>query len=359
MKKRIAALSLTLAITMTALAGCGGSSSSSSGGSSAPAETKAAAESSAPASADTSDAEFVMKIGGQWSDSSVHSRVITEALIPKVEEYSGGRIKCEFYGNNAIGNELDQLSQLQMNTLQFATLSDQSATIDQGNMTVLYLPYLFTSPEHWDAVVDGEIGAKLTENLPSQGVRVLGFTDNGYREITSNKPINSAADMKGLKMRVTSSDMYIAIFEALGCSCQAMTLADAYTALETGTCDGQDNAYNTILNASLNDVQDYLCNSDHVLGTLYQAVSETWYQSLPADLQEALDKAVKEACQWERDEYRRLTEEDHQALLDAGMQETNPDKQSFIDATAVVYDNFLAKYPELAEVVDQIKAMGE
>ena len=220
--KKATALLLAAGLSVTMLAGCGGSSSGS-GGASAPADNAAKTEAAASGSG---DAEFTMKIGGQWADSSVHSRMITEVLVPRVEELSGGRIKCEFYGNNSIGNEIDQLSQLQMNTLQLATLSDQSATLDQANMTVLYLPYLFDSEEQWDAVVDGEIGQEISANLPAQGVRILGYSENGYREVTTaKKEINSAEDMKGLKMRVTSSDMYIAIFEALGCSFQAMTIA--------------------------------------------------------------------------------------------------------------------------------------
>lgn len=349
--KKAMALLLTAGLSAAVLAGCGGSSGS--GSAAAPADSSAKTETAA---SDSGSAEYTMKIGGQWADSSVHSRMITEVLIPKVEELSGGRIKCEFYGNNSIGNEIDQLSQLQMNTLQLATLSDQSATLDQANMTVLYLPYLFDSEEQWEKVVDGEIGQQLVANLPSQGVRILGFSENGYREVTtSKKEINSAEDMKGLKMRVTSSDMYIAIFEALGCSCQAMTIAEAYTALETGTCDGQDNAYNTIVNANFAEVQKYLANTNHVLGTLYLTVSEAWYQSLPDDLKEAVDTAVTEACKWEREEYRSLAVEDRQKLLDAGMVETNPDLESFKAATQVVYDNFVKKYPEMESVIENIK----
>lgn len=349
--KKAMALLLAAGISVSMLAGCGGGS-----GSTAAPAASGSADTGAAASAGSGDAEYTMKIGGQWADSSVHSRMITEVLVPKVEELSGGRIKCEFYGNNSIGNEIDQLSQLQMNTLQLATLSDQSATLDQANMTVLYLPYLFDSEEQWDAVVDGEIGQKISANLPAQGVRILGYSENGYREVTTaKKEINTADDMKGLKMRVTSSDMYIAIFEALGCSCQAMTIAEAYTALETGTCDGQDNAYNTIVNANFAEVQKYLANTNHVLGTLYLTVSEAWYQSLPDDLKEAVETAVTEACKWEREEYRKLAVEDRQKLLDAGMVETNPDLESFKTATQVVYDDFLKKYPEMEEVVEAIK----
>ena len=358
-------LSLILATGLAAamLAGCGGSSSSGSSSGAASSGTDAAKEESTDttAAADTSstasDAEFTLKIGGQWADSSVHSRMIKEVFIPEVEEKSGGRIKCEFYGNNAVGNEVDQLSQLQMNTLQMATLSDQSATLDQANLTVLYLPYLFEDEAHWEAVVDGEIGQELVANLPSQGIRVLGYSENGYRQVTTaKKAINTAEDMKGLKMRVTSSDMYIAIFEALGCSCQAMTIAEAYTALETGTCDGQDNAYNTIVNANFNEVQKYLANTNHVLGSLYIAVSETWYQTLPDDLKTAVQEAVTDACVWERQTYRELAEEDHKKLLDAGMTETNPDIESFKEATSVVYDKFIQKYPEMEDVIARIQS---
>lgn len=345
--KRVICLGMAIVMLSLLLSACNSSTP--------PADSAAPGGNSSEPAADGT--VYTMKLGGQWADSSVHSKMFTEVFIPQVEERSGGRIKCEWYGNNALGNEMDQLTQLQMGELHLATLSDQSATIDPAHMLLPYLPFLFESEEHWDAVVDGELGEQLASGMPSAGVRCLGFDENGYRVVTNNaRPINTAADMQGLKMRVTSSDMYIALFTALGCSCQAMTLGEAYSALETGACDGQDNAYNTILTSGLFEVQKYMANTNHVLGTLYVCVSESWYQSLPADLQEIVAQCIKEACAWERETYRGQAAADRQALLDAGMEETDPDIQSFKDATASVYDDFVAKYPEVADLVAAIQA---
>ena len=346
--KRVVCLGVAIAMLSLLLSAC--SSNTPSNNSAAPGGT-----SSEPAADDGT--VYTMKLGGQWADSSVHSKMFTEVFIPQVEERSGGRIKCEWYGNNALGNEMDQLTQLQMGQLHLATLSDQSATIDPAHMFLPYLPFLFESEEHWDTVVDGELGEQMVANMPNSGIRCLGFDENGYRVVTNNvRPINNAADMQGLKMRVTSSDMYIALFSALGSSCQAMTLGEAYSALETGACDGQDNAYNTILSSGLYEVQKYMANTNHVLGTLYVCVSESWYQSLPADLQDVVSQCVKDACQWERETYRSQAEADRQALLDNGLEETNPDIESFKAATASVYDDFVAKYPEVADLVAAIQA---
>jgi tripartite ATP-independent transporter DctP family solute receptor len=227
-------------------------------------------------------------------------------------------------------------------------------------MQLPLLPFLFDSEEQWDEVFQGEIGQQIVANMPEKGIRCLGFDENGYREITTTKkPINSAADMKGLKMRVTSSDIYINTFSSLGCSCQAMTLGEAYSALETGACDGQDNAYNTILSSNIYEVQGYLANTNHILGTMYLCVSEKWYQSLPDDLKQVVEEAAKDACDWQVKTYREQAESDHQALLDAGLQETYPDIDSFKEATQPVYDKFISQYPETEEIINSIKALSK
>ncbi len=345
-------LALVMAITMlaTILCSCGGSGT---GASPSPSSSALPATSSP-------EKTYTVKIGGQWADASIHSRIWTEKFIPDLEGKSGGRFVCEFYGNNQTGNELDQLTQLQMGELQLGTFSDQAASLDRGMLLLPFLPFLFEKEEQWDATMDGEIGQQLFANLPASGIRCVGVTENGYRQCTNNiRPINSASDMVDMKMRVTSSDMYIALFTALGCSCQAMTLGEAYSALETGACDGQDNAYNTILSAKLYEVQKYLSNTNHVLGSLYNFVNESWYQSLPEDLRAIFDECMADAIAWQREEYRAAAESDLQALVDAGMQVNDvSDPQSFIDATSSVYDNFYAKYPGTEEIVAAIRALA-
>lgn len=302
---------------------------------------------------------YTLKIANQWADSSVHSTMFTEVFIPRVEELSGGRITCEFYGNNSLGNEIDQLAQLQLGTLQMAILSEQSSSLDPGNLQIPCLPYLFESEEHWDAVMDGEIGQQIVAGMVDSGVRTLGITENGYRVMTNNvHPINAPEDIRDLKMRVSSNEVYLDIFTTLGASCQSMTIGECYSALETGACDGQDNAYNTIVSSRLYEVQTYLANTNHVLGTMYLTVSEDWWQSLPADLQDVVQTAATEACQWQRETYRDLAEEDHQTLLDAGLEETYPDPEPFREATQSVYDDFFAQYPETEAIVEQIRELA-
>lgn len=340
---RTVALFAAMVMLTFALSSCDGGSASPAGS----------------AGTENSGETYTLKIANQWADSSVHTRMFTEVFIPRVEELSNGQITCEFYGNNSLGNEIDQLAQLQIGTLQMAILSEQSSSLDPGNLQIPCLPFLFESEAHWDAVMDGEIGEQIVAGMVSSGVRTLGITENGYRVMTNNvHPINTPEDIKDLKMRVSSNETYLDTFATLGASCQSMTIGECYSALETGSCDGQDNAYNTILSARIYEVQKYLANTNHVLGTMYLAVSDSWYQSLPEELQTAVQTAATEACQWQRETYRELAEQDHQALLDAGLEETNPDLEPFKEATEPVYDHFFEKYPETEEIVEAIRAMA-
>lgn len=349
--KKLMAMLLSTAILTASLTACGGSSTAGNTGG----ET-VGVETSGSVLADTSDAEYVIKVANQWGDSSVMSKFITESFGPRVEELTDGRAKIEFYGNNALGNEIDQCGQLQMGTLHLCIISEQSASLDPANLSIGTLPYLFESEEHWDAVTGGELGQEIVANLPNTGIKVLGFIENGYRVITNNKrPINSMEDLKGLKMRVSSSDVMINLFESFGANTISMTLGEVYSAMETGTVDGQENAYNTILTSGFAECQDYIANTNHVLGTMYFAASSSWLDSLPEDVRAAVEQAAAEACEYQHQIFREASESDHQALLDAGMQETNPDLIGFKEAAQVVYDKFYTQYPEAEELVEKIK----
>jgi tripartite ATP-independent transporter DctP family solute receptor len=300
----------------------------------------------------------VVKIANQWGEASVHTQFIEDFLIPRIEELTDGRATCEFYSNNSLGNEIDQCGQVQAGALNIAIISDQSASLDPAHLNIGVLPFLFENDDMFDAVMslDSELGQEIVGNLPDTGVTCLGFTDNGFKVITNNvRPINSVDDMKGLKMRTNSADYVIALFEAFGASCVSMTLGEVYSALETGTVNGQDNAYNTILTSGFTEVQDYMAITNHIKGTLYLVGSTTWLDSLPDDIRSAIEQACTEACDYQRKIYREAAESDHQALLDAGMEETTPDLEGFKEAAQAVYEKYYSEYPECEELIERIK----
>lgn len=343
--KKCRFISLLLAVALMFLVtACGNSSG-----------TKPAASTDKPAGE-----TYVIKVANQWAETSVHTKFITEKFIPRVEELTNKRVKVEFYGNNSLGNEFNQVEQTQMGKLNMCVISEQSASLNPTIFNAMMLPYLFENEAHWDKVVNGEVGKKFGASLPAKGLRVLGFTENGLRVITNSKrPINSVADLKGLKIRVSSSEMSIALFEALGANTVATTIGEVFSALQTQTFDGQENHYNTIRSFRFNEVQRYLAETNHVLNTMYFVAGEKWLASLPADIRGAIEQAAKEASQYQVQMLRKAAADDRKFLLANGMTATTPDVAEFKKAAETVYQKYYQKYPDGKALVAEIKAAAK
>jgi len=343
--KRIRLISLLLAVSLIFLSACSNSDNANT-------------SSNSGSSDNQSEQTYVLKVANQWGDSSVHTKFITEKFIPRVDELTNGRVSVEFFGNNSLGNEFNQLEQLQMEKLQMCIISEQSASLDPTAFNAMMLPYLFDTEAQWDKVVNGEVGKEIVSGLPDKGVRCLGFIENGFREITNSKrPINTPDDVKGLKIRVSSSEMSIALFEALGANTVATTIGEVFAALETGTFDGQENPYNTIRSFKFNEVQKYLAETNHVMNTMYFVASEKWLNSLPEDIRAAVEQAAKEACDYQHQILRDAAADDKQFLLENGMTLTTPDTKKFKEVAKIVYDKYYQKYPDGKALVERIQSV--
>ncbi len=356
MKKKIMALAIAgiMSISLTA---CGGY------GENKAAESKETSDATSASSVTDQVVEgeiYTVKIGHQYNDSNSIAQALNECLIPELEEKSGGRLKVELHGNGELGTEPDLVSMIQTGDIAISVMGETSASLDPSRLNIWTLPYLFNNREAWDAATEGEIGEKMNEVLPeSTGVRIAAFMDNGYKQITSNKPINSLADMSGLKIRVSQCENELNTMEAFGAKGSGMAWAELFSALETGTVDGQDNSYNTIYTSNLYEVQSYIADTHHLLSTQFCIVSENWYQSLPDDLKEIFDECMDDFSDYQHDLIRSTMEQDRQKCLDAGMEETTPDLTEFKDAVSSVYDKYYEQYPDVKELVEEILALPE
>lgn len=299
---------------------------------------------------------YVMKIAHEYNDSNAIGRYFKESLIPEIEEKSGGRIQIQEFPNASLGSEVDLVGMAQMGEIAMCNMGETSASLDPAMVNIWCLPYLFESEEHWDEVVNGDLGEKIMA-LEGSGLKVVGFMENGFREITSNKPIKSLADLKGLKIRTTKSEIMLSNFEHMGAAPISMGFTELFSALETGTVDAQENAYNTIASSKFYEVQKYVAVTNHVLSTQFIVASETWLNTLPQELQQVVYEACEKAQQYQHKLFREQTAADRQICLDNGMVETAPDLAAFEEAVQPVYEEFYNKYPDAKPIVEEIQAL--
>ena len=218
------------------------------------------------------------------------------------EEKAKGKVKVEVYPNSQLYKDREEMEALQLGAVQMLAPSlSKFGPMGAREFEVFDLPYLFPNKESLHRVMDGDIGKKLFAKLETKGIAGLAFWDNGFKQMSSNKPMRTVADFKGLKMRIQSSKVLDAQMKALGANPQVMAFSEVYTGLQQGVVDGTENPVSNFYTQKMHEVQKHLTISDHGYLGYAVVVNKKFWEGLPADVREALNQAMKEATLFERD----------------------------------------------------------
>jgi tripartite ATP-independent transporter DctP family solute receptor len=292
--------------------------------------------------AGVASAQTALKIGHGHSDK--HSfHLAMEKFSEILEQKAPGAFTVTIFPQAQLGSEREMQEQLTTGTLE-VTITGVLA-IFEPKITLLELPYLFRDREHIKKGQSSEAVEQLVAGLPAKGVRLVGFLENGFRNITNNtRPINTPEDVKGLKIRTPENLAQVETFNALGASPTPMAFSELYAALRQGVVDGQENPLQNIYDGKLFEVQKYLALTGHIYNSAYVLVSESFYQGLKPEERTAIEEALKEATDWQFDYIAQRDKELLEALKKEGMEVTEPDTEQFRAATAPAYDAFYAKF---------------
>jgi C4-dicarboxylate-binding protein DctP len=218
------------------------------------------------------------------------------------EKLTKGKVKVEIYPNSQLYKDREEIEALQSGAVQMLAPSmAKFGPMGARQFELFDLPFLFPNQEALHRVMDGEVGNKLFAKLDAKGVTGLAFWDNGFKQMTSNKPMHHVADFNGLKMRIQSSKVLAAQMKALGANPQVMAFSEVYTALQQGVVDGTENPVSNFYTQKMNEVQKYMTMSNHGYLGYAVIVNKAFWDGLPADVRAALTRAMKEATEYERD----------------------------------------------------------
>ena len=330
MKKKLLALTLSLAMSLPLVA-CGEDAPSSTTGNNASSSTS------------TGD-PIIMKVAGTFNDESFMGIYLHEYFKPYVEEHSNGRISVEIYTNSVLGSDRELVEGMQMNTIQAAVSPvNVIANFNMPKLNAISMPYLFQSREDAYEQLDGEFGAYMAEGLPETvGIRSLRWGESAIRCLSSNvRPILTPADCKGQKFRVMEAAIDMAIIEALGGSPTPMAFNELYTGLQQGTVDGQDNGLVMTYSMKFHEVQKYYTVSEQYFLANGFIVSEIFWQSLPDDLKQVVQDGADYAMEKGREIVVQQEAEFTPIMEEAGMEITyltDEQKAAFKEATSTVWD---------------------
>jgi tripartite ATP-independent transporter DctP family solute receptor len=273
-----------------------------------------------------------------------------------VEERTEGRYKVEVYHSAQLGQEADTIEQVRSGVIDLNRVSMAPWNSLVPVTLIPSLPYLFRSAQHARNVMSGPIGDEIAAGFEEHGVVLLTYYDGGARSFyNSKKPINSVADLAGLKFRVIQSDVFVDMVAALGASATPMPYGEVYSAIETGVIDGAENNFPSYESAKHFEVaKNYSLDEHTIVPEVFVMSKAAWDKLTPED-QEIFKQAARESMEKQWELWDARVEQSRKLVEDAGSQVTTPEKQPFIDAMAPVYEKYV-NTPELKDLVARIQA---
>lgn len=273
------------------------------------------------------------------------------AFAEKLSEVSDGKMSVTLFPNGTLGAISEIPAMLQQGSCD-ATLIVTSSLVDLcPQMGVFDLPFLFEDYDDAYKAVYGDAGNFLKDKLKDQNMVISDWLTMGFREITSNKPIRSLSDFKGVKIRTQSNEVHQAIFSALGASPTIISFSELYTALEQGTVDAQENPYVNIYNNTYYDVQKYLVETNHVFQVAAMVFSKTTMDEFTSEQKQWIAEASKYASEIEWKVTKEDNEKAKKGAIEKGMDFIKLDHQELLNSTKSVYDKYHNDFGEILDLM--------
>jgi tripartite ATP-independent transporter DctP family solute receptor len=275
-------------------------------------------------------AEFSFKYGNNLP--LTHPlNVRSQEFAERIAAESKGRIEIKIFPNNQLGGDTDMLSQVRSGAITFFTPSALVIATLVPVAAISAVGFAFTNYHQVWSAMDGALGAYVRGAIDAAGLHTFEkIWDNGFRQVTtSGKPIETAADLAGLKIRVPVSPISIAMFKALGASPTSLQFSEVYSALQTKIVDAQENPLPIIQVAKLYEVQKSCALTNHIWDGFWFIANGRAYAGLPPDLQVVVSTAINDAGMKQRGDIKALNEGVQKDLQAKGLLFTEPPADSF------------------------------
>ncbi len=273
-----------------------------------------------------------------------------------LDERTKGRLKIQEFNNAVLGGEKDTIEQTQFGVIDFNRVSSAQFNNVVPETKVYGLPFLFRSVEHMRKTVDGPIGDEILAAFEPKGLIALAYYDSGARSFYTKKPIAKLADMKGMKIRVQQSDMWVAMMQAFGANPTPMAFGEVYSAIQTGVVDGAENNWPSYESSRHFEVAKYYTLTEHSLQPEVLVMSKKSWDKLSPDDQKLVRQAAKESVVKMRELWDAREKTSEAKVRAAGSAVSSVDKAEFIAAMKPVYDKYVTD-DVLKKLVERIVAV--
>lgn len=351
-KKVLAAGMAAVMMASAVLGGCSSSSGNSAGGNGgteAKQETQApVTKEEAPAAKEEVQAPAAGDAGGTTEEAKsqepvgdlVEFRLVSpydtntsmlqaaQGFVDELAEKSGGTLKGTIYAAGVMGGEQETLEAVQMGEVEMTVMGTYPIVTLAPKYGFFDAPFVFRDKEHYFNTWEGKLGDEVREIFANNNIHTVGLMGRGYRHITSNDPIHSVEDLKGMKMRMGQSTPFINAFTEIGAVVVPISLTELFTSLQMGVVSASEGPFDQIYSYKLYEVQDQLALSGHLYATSLWLTNSSFYDKLSDGQKEIFDTCAEK---WlaEGTKLSDQAEEDLlQTLKDEGMEVTEPDPEA-------------------------------
>ncbi len=362
--KRLLAILLTLVMVATIMAGCGNLAPNAPKDSTTAQSTDSSDSNESTQSDAEIEGEPVELVFSTQASPGVHYVDAMYKMQEYVESTSKGNIKMVIHDSGSLMTQEAEVDAIARGTLDMMFSTPFLVSDQMPSLTLLTQAYIFKNQAHMRAVMDGEIGQEIVEEVAEKlGVRWLSALYCGSRHLNLRdigKEVRTPEDLKGVNLRMPNSSAWLFMGQALGANPTPMTFGEIYTGLQTGAIDGQDNPLTTTRAQKWYEVTDYIVLTGHVIEPMCIGINEKKWQSLSDDQRRIVSEGVAIATEYADSHNLESEKSDVEFFREQGLTIIEPDIDAFMAATEKAY----LGNPEMTkdwdmETYEAIKKLGE
>jgi tripartite ATP-independent transporter DctP family solute receptor len=290
---------------------------------------------------DASGQEVRLRASGSFPAGHTGS-IAMETFKSEVARLTKGAVVVELFPGNVLGGAFEQVDQIRTGQIQMAWAGPSFYDRLVPEFNAATLPFAAANGTQAFCMIDSELGTYLAQKSAEKGVLVLGWGSNGSRHVTNNRrPIKKVEDLKGLKIRIPSGEIFAMTFRAVGANPTPIDIKELYQALQQGVVDGQENPYDNMWVRKFHEVQKYLSNTGHFYDWVTYFMHKPTHDALKPEHQKAIRDAMFASVAFQRALAERENGDALGKLVKGGMRyDELPGEElaKFRDLTRPVYD---------------------
>lgn len=291
----------------------------------------------------------------QSRDYAVHKAM--DSMAKEVRELTNGEVRIRIYPDAQLGTQRESMELMQNGALDMVKTNAAELEAFAPAYAAFNLPYLFRNKLHYYDVQKGEVGEEILASSRDSGFIGITYYDAGARSFYASKPINTPEDLKGLKIRVQPSPSAISMVKALGGNATPLAYGELYTALQQGVVDAAENNIPSYSLSRHSEVSKFFSLDEHTMVPDVLVISNKAYDSLSEENRIALKKAANNSMELMKKLWAESEATERAKAEKLGVTFITPNKQAFVDAVQPMYEALNTTNPELAEIVNRIKAV--